>query len=81
VTIHALKGIGESEVGKKDGGILLRIAAADVRLAGDIATTEPPCCALATTGGPVYGYLAGAALMALLALALLAYVRRLRTTV
>lgn len=81
VTVHALKGIGESEVGKKDGGILLRIAAADVRLAGDIATTEPPCCALATTGGPVYGYLAGAALMALLALALIAYVRRLRTTV
>ncbi|MBW3588999.1 MAG: hypothetical protein KY429_06245 [Actinobacteria bacterium] len=81
VTIHALKGLGESEAGKKDGGILLRIAAADVRLAGDIATTEPPCCALATTGGPVYGYLAGAALMALLALALLVYVRKLRTTV
>lgn len=80
VTIHALKGLGESAAGAKDGGLIVRVASADVKLAGNLVSAQAPCCALATTGGPVYAYLAGAALLALMALMAIVMVRRLRTT-
>lgn len=80
VTIHAVKGLGESSAGAKDGGLIIRVASADVKLAGNVVSGQAPCCALATTGGPVYAYLAGAALLAFMALTLIVFVRRLRST-
>jgi len=64
VALRLLRGLGESAVGARDGGLSLRLAAADVRLAGDIVKAAVVAPALPTTGGATYLFLAGAAILA-----------------
>jgi hypothetical protein len=64
VALRLLKGLGESAVGAKDGGLTLRLASADVRLAGDIVKAAVVAPALPTTGGATYLFLAAAAVLA-----------------
>jgi hypothetical protein len=61
VALRLLRGIGESAPGARDGGLLLRLAAADVRVAGDIVKAAQVAPALPTTGGPTMLFLMGAA--------------------
>lgn len=49
--IHAAKGVGESSLGKKDGGIVLGLASADVSISGAPRITKVDS-ALPKTGGP-----------------------------
>jgi hypothetical protein len=65
VALRLLRGIGESALGARDGGISLRLAAADVRLAGDIVKAAQVAPALPVTGGPTYLILGAAALLGL----------------
>lgn len=69
VGLHLLKGVGESAPGARDGGLILRIASADAKIAGDVATATPIESAptLPRTGGQTYVFLAGAALLAIAA--------------
>jgi hypothetical protein len=64
VALRLLRGLGESAVGARDGGLTLRLAAADVRLAGDLVKAAQVAPALPVTGGPTYLFLAGAAALA-----------------
>jgi membrane anchored protein len=64
VALRLLRGLGESAVGARDGGLSLRLAAADVRLAGDIVKAAVVQPALPTTGGATYLFLAAAAILA-----------------
>lgn len=77
VGIRALMGLSETSPGAKDGGLTLRLAAADVAIAGDVdKRINPP---LPVTGGPVPLFLVGAAVLAISALALIRWARRLRS--
>ncbi|HVE76894.1 MAG TPA: hypothetical protein VND22_09060 [Actinomycetota bacterium] len=79
VEIHALKGLGASSPTATDGGLSLRLAAANVAIAGDIAKpVEPP---MPLTGGPTYMYIAGAILLAGAAFGLRRMARGLNATV
>jgi hypothetical protein len=64
VALRLLRGLGESAAGARDGGLSLRLAAADVRLAGDLVKAVQVTPALPVTGGPTYLLLAGAAVLA-----------------
>lgn len=85
VGIHALKGIGATgrsatdlTPGNRDGGLSLRLAAADVSVLAVLGVQiQPP---LPLTGGPTYLYWAAAALLAIGAPLLIRVARRLRTT-
>ncbi|MGH2688912.1 MAG: hypothetical protein ACRDKW_08915 [Actinomycetota bacterium] len=63
VALRLLRGLGESALGARDGGITLRLAAADVRVAGDIVKAAQVAPALPVTGGPTYLLLGAAALL------------------
>jgi hypothetical protein len=64
VALRLLRGLGESAPGARDGGIALRLAAADVRLAGDVVKAAQVAPALPVTGGPTFLFLVGAAALA-----------------
>lgn len=64
VALRLLRGLGESAAGARDGGLSLRLAAADVRLAGDVVKAALVTPALPKTGGPTYLLLAAAAVLA-----------------
>lgn len=78
VGIRALKGVGESSAGKKDGGLTLRLAAAEVSVNAvlNVRIQQP----LPLTGGPTYLYWVAAAILAIGAPLLIRVARRLRTT-
>lgn len=57
VSLHAIKGLGESAAGARDGGISLRVAVAGVAFS---AAPAP----LPATGGPTYLFLGAAAILA-----------------
>lgn len=78
VGLRLLRGVGESSAGARDGGIVLRVAAADVKLAGDIMKAIPAKPALPVTGGPTYVFLVGAAMLGAAAPFLARLGRRLR---
>ncbi|MGH2771313.1 MAG: hypothetical protein ACRDJF_12450, partial [Actinomycetota bacterium] len=80
VAIHALKGIGASSLGKMDGGLLLRVASADAAIGGDIVKPQQVPPSLPVTGGPIYLFLAGGAILAIAAPQILRMARRLRAT-
>lgn len=85
VGIRALKGIGQKTAGATplacgscDGGLSLRLAAADVSVSVVLRVTiQQP---LPVTGGPTYLYWAAAAVLAIGAPLLIRVARRLRTT-
>jgi LPXTG-motif cell wall-anchored protein len=64
VGIALLRGFGESSPGAKDGGIRLRVAAADVQIAGDLVKAETVDAPLPHTGGATPMFLAMAAVLA-----------------
>jgi hypothetical protein len=64
VALRLLRGLGESAAGSRDGGLTLRLAAADVRVAGDLVKAAQVAPALPVTGGSTYLFLAGAAALA-----------------
>jgi hypothetical protein len=64
VALRLLRGLGESASGARDGGLTLRLAAADVRLAGDIVKAAQVAPPMPVTGGPTYLFLVGAAILA-----------------
>lgn len=76
VRIHALKGLGESAAGARDGGLILRLAAADVAVSGAPITREAP--PLPITGGTPMAFWGAAAVLALGAPVLYMMSRRLR---
>lgn len=78
VGLHLLKGLGASSLGAKDGGLLLRLAAANVSMSGDVVKAEVVQPPLAVTGGPVYAFLGGAAVLAAGAPVVYAVARRIR---
>ena len=79
VEIHALKGLGESSAGAKDGGFDLRLAAEKV----EAASTEVSNLTLASqtptphTGGPVYVLIAVGALTVSMSVLLLRFARKI----
>jgi hypothetical protein len=64
VGVSLLRGIGESSPGARDGGIRLRVAAADVQIAGDVVKAETVDSPLPHTGGPTTMFLALAVMLA-----------------
>ena len=64
VSIRLLRGLGESSVGTRDGGIVMRVAAADSQIAGDIVKAQTVDSPLPHTGGPTQLYIAMAVLLA-----------------
>lgn len=87
VKIHALKGLGATDdkgeldlSGKKqNGGIVLRLASADARIAGDLVLGARRVIEreLPVTGGPTWLYLGGSLLLATAAVLLARASRRL----
>lgn len=70
VSVRLLRGLGESSPGARDGGLVVRVAAADARIAGDVVQAESVQtidAPLPHTGGPTGLYLAVASLMAVAA--------------
>lgn len=83
VGLHLLKGIGESAAGAKDGGLRLRVAGAEVKMAGEMGQAAAPpefAPTLPRTGGLTYAFLAGAAMLAAAAPLVAALGRRIRKT-
>ncbi|MGH2720626.1 MAG: hypothetical protein ACRDJO_03355 [Actinomycetota bacterium] len=64
VGVNLLRGLGESSPGARDGGIRLRVAAANAQIAGDVVKAETVDAPLPHTGGPTTMFLALAAMLA-----------------
>lgn len=79
VGIDALQGLGASAPGAYDGGLDLNLANANSSMAGNIAKVQSAAPALPITGGPIYVYLAGAAVVAVAAAHVLRSSRKLRS--
>ncbi len=76
--IDALEGLGASSATAYDGGVRLDLADASASMAGSIAKVQSAAPALPITGGPVYVFLAGAAVVAVAAGHVLRSSRKLR---
>lgn len=76
--IDALEGLGASSPTAFDGGLRLDLADASASMAGSIAKVQSAAPALPITGGPVYVFLAGAAVVAVAAGHVMRSSRKLR---
>jgi hypothetical protein len=63
VGVNLLRGLGESSPGARDGGIRLRVAAADAAIAGDLVKAETVDAPLPRTGAPTTMFWALAAML------------------
>jgi hypothetical protein len=78
VVLRLLKGLGESALGAHDGGLTIRLAAADVAVSGEIVQPAQAAPALPHTGGPTTAFLLGAALLGTSGTALAGVRKKLR---
>lgn len=75
-----LGGVGgaSASAAPSDGGILVRLAASSVSVGGDLQKPNVVPAPLPTTGGPVYAFMAGAAILGAATAMFARYGRRLR---
>jgi hypothetical protein len=78
IVLRLLKGLGESAAGARDGGITIRMAAADVAVSGEVVQPVQAAPALPHTGGPTAAFLLGATLLGTGGVTLAGVRRRLR---
>jgi hypothetical protein len=78
VVLRLLKGLGESSAGARDGGLTIRLAAADVAVSGEVVQPVQVAPALPHTGGPTTALMVGAAILGTGGTALAGLRRRLR---